>query len=118
MPDQSLLSEKGKILFTSVEKLFKGDHSCLSLDFHADDVQPGHTYFMVKDNENQNEDEILAIKFAYQVYPLLREYYKDGVLVQNENDIKITINGKEEIQINLPEEPDDIVEKVKRAISY
>lgn len=118
LPDQSLLSEKGKILFTSVEKLFKGDHSCLSLDFHADDVQPGHTYFMVKDNENQNEDEILAIKFAYQVYPLLREYYKDGVLVQNENDIKITINGKEEIQINLPEEPDDIVEKVKRAISY
>ncbi len=28
-----------------------------------------------------SEGDDLARKFAYQVYPLLREYFKDGILV-------------------------------------
>lgn len=35
------------------------------------------------------------MQFAYQVYPLLREYYKDGILIP-ENNGKIEININEE----------------------
>jgi hypothetical protein len=50
----------------------------IAAEFHRDDVQAGHTYFLGKHQEVQ-------IKFAYQVYPLLREYYKDGVFVPDDS---------------------------------
>jgi hypothetical protein len=31
----------------------------------------------------------LARKFAYQVYPLLREYYKDGILIMHDEEVSL-----------------------------
>jgi 5-methylcytosine-specific restriction endonuclease McrBC GTP-binding regulatory subunit McrB len=60
-------------LFDEVAALFQGT-GALAKDFFADDVQPGHTYFLV-----ENIDQLLD-NFVYQVLPLLHEYVKDGVL--------------------------------------
>jgi hypothetical protein len=88
-------------LFEAVGKLFE-DGGCLAPDFYKDDVQVGHTYFMAKDCEE------LAMKFAYQVYPLLREYFKDGILVpKGGGKIEMTIRSKA-FRIDNPEKPDDI----------
>ena len=104
-PDVNHLSGKAAELFNCVSKLFQNDSSCLSPDFHADDVQPGHTYFMTK--ESEDPAEILPMKFAYQVYPLLREYYKDGVLVPggSSDGLKITLSKDLNIDIVNPIDP-------------
>ena len=94
--NQTGINEIAKALFIAVGKLFvkypetdQRDHAeTLAPDFHADDVQPGHTYFMAKSCQE------LINKFVYQVYPLLREYYKDGILVTS------NISNKE---VRLPE---------------
>jgi Cdc6-like AAA superfamily ATPase len=60
-------------LFDRVSALFddtgSGDRRFLAQEFHPDDVRVGHTYFLGHQRETR-------LKFAYQVYPLLREYYK------------------------------------------
>ena len=85
------LKEKALILFDSVAELFD---SHLSPDFFKDDVQVGHTYFMAESFEK------LAMKFAYQVYPLLLEYFKDGILVEITEGLNINIDNKS-LLINL-----------------
>ena len=92
-------------LFDRVAAIFSGDR--LSKEFHADDVQPGHTYFLAAD-----EDEIF-LKFAYQVVPLLREYAKDGILV---GDISLSLPSGESVLISgsgmTP--PEEILNMLKR----
>jgi hypothetical protein len=90
-PDRSVLTNQNSgsvpepdsqwaaTLFDAVEKLFATTSSSgggyLAPEFHRDEVQVGHTYFL-------GPQEKARIKFAYQVWPLLREYYKDGVLAR------------------------------------
>jgi hypothetical protein len=57
-------------------------------EFDPDDVCPGHTYFMAK-----NEMELWN-KFMFQIYPLLREYYKDGILKQMAKIVKLSTNAE------------------------
>jgi hypothetical protein len=102
------LGQKPSELFATVEKLFDPNKGCLSPDFHADDVQVGHTYFMAKDCEE------LAMKFAYQVYPLLREYYKDGILQDNGQGIKVELPNGIELDILEPVSANDIYVEIKK----
>lgn len=105
LPDASRLDNgKARELFNKVEELIKGD--ALSPDFHADDVQPGHTYFM-------GDTTKVAMNFAYQVYPLLREYYKDGVLVKKGDALAINLNGATSITIDPPMPCDEIKRMVE-----
>jgi 5-methylcytosine-specific restriction protein B len=60
--------------FEAVAALFTGNKALLSADYRAEDVQPGHSYFLAKGKENLNQ------RMKYQVGPLLREYVADGVL--------------------------------------
>lgn len=76
------LKNQAEQLFDKVAKIFKKDENCLSPDYTADEVQPGHTYFMAKDEEE------LGLKFCYQVWPLLQEYIRDGVLLCRQCDEK------------------------------
>lgn len=90
LPDPSIIKGKALTLFENVAKLFgvrinddssliKGEDGILSQDYYWEDVLPGHSYFIA---ENIDIDK-LAYKFAYQVWPLLMEYYKDGVFTEN-----------------------------------
>ena len=53
------INEKAALLFDRVAELFNPDN--------------GHTYFLV------SSDEQLYLRFKYQMLPILREYYKDGL---------------------------------------
>jgi 5-methylcytosine-specific restriction endonuclease McrBC GTP-binding regulatory subunit McrB len=94
-------------LYSCVEKLFKNDgqERALSPEFYPDDVQVGHTYFLAK-----SKDELIN-KFIYQVYPLLREYYKDGVLIKNNEELKIPDTG---ITIDPPMDTEKIKELIEK----
>ena len=60
-------------------KLESSDY--LATDFRPEDVWIGHSYF-IADNEEQ-----LKIKLKYEVQPILKEYLKDGILLDSAKDI-------------------------------
>ena len=57
-------------LFDAVKSFLKKNR----IDMDIDDLMVGHSYFLAKD-----EDE-LQMKWEYDILPLLREYYKDGII--------------------------------------
>ena len=69
--EQSAVNGKAVALFDRIAELF--DPSNLSPEYYRDDVQVGHTYFLV------SSEEQLFLRFRYQILPILREYYKDGM---------------------------------------
>lgn len=69
--EQNRINEKALRLFNKVSKLFESDN--LNSEYFKEDVQIGHTYFLV------NSEEQLYLRFKYQILPILREYYKDGM---------------------------------------
>lgn len=70
----SQTKQKALDKFRMVQGLFVGQNNCLTGDYQATDVQPGHSYFLA-----QNIGE-LGMNIKYQVGPLLKEYIADGVL--------------------------------------
>ena len=46
------------------------------VDMDIEDLMVGHSYFMCK------EGELLSLKWEYEIYPLLNEYYKDGICMK------------------------------------
>lgn len=100
----------GKKLFREIAKLFKAENGgrakTLSPEFHADDVQPGHTYFIARSSKESEVIDELVNKFAYQVYPLLREYFKDGILINSPK-----LFG--ELGLDTPRPPQDVLKIVK-----
>ena len=88
--EQDAPKEKALRLFDAVSTLFgKKDNDesndknetngngYMDPEFYAEDVQIGHTYFLAK------SDAELKHKFIYQVIPVLKEYIKDGILINN-----------------------------------
>lgn len=74
-PNESIIENlKAKSLFKNVDSLFK-EH--LSPDFQKDDVMIGHSYFLAQD------DNKLKIKLDYEIKPILKEYLKDGILLES-----------------------------------
>ncbi len=115
------IREVALTLFDAVEKLFNKkedskEQGCLSPDYHKEDVQPGHSYFLVKSDDKDKQIEELAYKFTYQVWPLLKEYCKDGVLLcENENCKieEIKINNKP-LKLRDEVEPEKLVSAIKK----
>lgn len=75
--NRQAINYKALLLFDKISILFDGEN--LNSEYYKEDVQIGHTYFLV-DNEEQ-----LFMRFKYQLIPILREYYKDGMF-QFESD--------------------------------
>ena len=79
LPDENVIQNPiAKTLFNEIKKLFGNDF--ISPDFKAKDVMIGHSYFLVK-----NEDE-LRIKLEFEIKPILREYFKDGIFLETANE--------------------------------
>lgn len=68
------LKDKATKLFDAVGALFS--NGSLAADFKAKDVQLGHSYFLA------DTEKDLELKLKYEIKPLLREYVKDGVLLE------------------------------------
>lgn len=87
LPDDApITNEKAKEFFYKVAALFvttkddkKVNSKFLASDFDYKDVQIGHSYFIL---ENDEEKE-LKLKMQYEVLPILREYVKDGLLQES-----------------------------------
>ena len=70
--NQISLNTKAIKLYEKVESIF--DDEYLSPEYRREDVQIGHTYFLV------DSEEKLKFRFEYQIIPILKEYYKDGII--------------------------------------
>ena len=92
-----IVSKFGKELFEKIKEIFEGEN--LAPDFYPEDVMIGHSYFMETETEKERRAEKLAIKFVYEVLPLLREYYKDGILKKTKINV---MEGNDPIEINKP----------------
>ncbi len=68
---QIAINKKAAALFDSISELFSPD--ILNNEYYKDDVQIGHTYFLV------SSEEQLYLRFRYQIIPILKEYCKDGM---------------------------------------
>jgi len=95
------LTDKGKELFYQVALLFckefkdniknlePSEH--LAPDFNPTDVMPGHSYFLIQERERVElqlpDEEILKLKLDYEIKPILREYRKDGILLESANEL-------------------------------
>ncbi|NUG65894.1 AAA family ATPase [Acinetobacter bereziniae] len=76
LPDESIINNlKAKQLFNDVKLIFGNDY--LSPDFKPNDVMIGHSYFLTKD---ENE---LKVKLDFEIKPILKEYLKDGILLES-----------------------------------
>ena len=81
------LTDNDKIWFNTngyekVERLFNRNN--VSNEFDVKDVQLGHSYFIVKKKDAPDahrRDELFKLKMDYEIKPILREYFKDGVLI-------------------------------------
>lgn len=70
--------------FAAVARMFTKDF--VSSDFDAKDVQIGHSYFIAEKKDATTEairDTMFQMKMDYEVKPILREYLKDGILLQD-----------------------------------
>lgn len=68
--------------FLRTSSLFNDDN--VSKEFEIDAVRIGHSYFIVKKsdaNEDARKDELFKMKMQYEVKPILLEYERDGILI-------------------------------------
>lgn len=79
------LNTQASSLFFNVEKIFEEDY--LSPEYRKEDVQIGHTYFLV-----DSKDKLMK-RFEYQIIPILKEYYKDGIISFDISDATDGFNG-------------------------
>ena len=88
LPDRNVVESNSVAeapdLFDSVAKLFVSDQAnwtpateTLSSEFQPKDVMPGHSYFLAENIEQ------LKLKLDYEIKPLLREYLRDGILLES-----------------------------------
>lgn len=75
------LMKKELLLFTSVSDLIKDN---LNPDFDLNDIMVGHSYFLAK------SDDDFELNLEYKIRPLLKEYLRDGIIVDN-GEIKASI---------------------------
>ena len=101
--EQRTLNDQACKLFASVKKIFDEDY--LSPEYRKEDVQIGHTYFLV-----DSKDKLMK-RFEYQIIPILKEYYKDGIIsfdvsyaTEGFNGLLNCIAGK----INMTSQREDI----------
>jgi len=90
LPNAEVITHsKAKELFNQVAALFvqegengKENSEYLAPDFRYQDVQLGHSYFILENGT----DEELKMRLEYEILPILSEYLKDGVLLESAAD--------------------------------
>ncbi len=74
--DEVIANVKSKNVFNNVRNIVKDN---ISPEFNIDDIQIGHSYFLV-------EGKDLYYKTKYEIIPLLKEYINDGILLPSAED--------------------------------
>lgn len=74
---ESNSSKKALILFNSVQKFIENNKET---EFDIADLRIGHSYFLVDKKDTGDE---LEQRWKYEILPLLRDYYKDGIITKD-----------------------------------
>lgn len=70
-------SKKALDLFNAVQTFINNNRES---ELDIADLQIGHSYFLVNKNDKGEE---LEQRWKYEILPLLREYYKDGIILKD-----------------------------------
>ena len=90
LPDENVIeNDDAKAVFLCVNEFIK---TSINTQYRANDFLIGHTYFLLPENleennsegdnskEDNSEKELIEYRMEYQVLPILREYYIDGII--------------------------------------
>lgn len=63
----------------------------LSEEYQLDDIMIGHSYFIFNDEEAYSDTDLarkyMNLSLQYNIIPLLEEYYKDGILIDKDEEV-------------------------------
>lgn len=63
----------------------------LSEEYQLDDIMIGHSYFIFNDEEVYSDTDLahkyMNLSLQYNIIPLLEEYYKDGILIDKDEEV-------------------------------
>lgn len=104
LPSKNPIKDFAQPLFKSVSELFVKEFDqidwsnpkplrsdFIASDFRPEDVWIGHSYFMTKKDEVEGMKE-LQLKLEYEILPILKEYLKDGILLDSATEIIKKLN--------------------------
>lgn len=99
LPTIEPIREAGREFFKEVAALFIEDineldnmqtaklkpSQYMATDFKPEEVMIGHSYFITKENDENGltEEQQIKMKIKYEVLPILKEYMKDGILIES-----------------------------------
>lgn len=106
LPTNEPIGEAGLEAFKKVSSLFIKNYDTLdwsnpkleaseylATDFRPEDIWLGHSYFITKEDiskaNGMTEEELLKMKLKFEIVPILKEYVKDGILLESEKVKKI-----------------------------
>lgn len=130
--EKVILNEKARALFKDIKSFIENDKNH-PRDMDIDDLMVGHSYFMVDQDVPLPPEEQLKLKIQYEVIPLLKEYFNDGLLTCSQADLdnhikswkELKVYGRSETQAPAPTEnpatvaaeatPADVEEEVEGA---
>ena len=106
---------KAKKVFLGVNEFIK---TSINTQYRANDFLIGHTYFLLPEKLEENNTEngnskeeklknLIKYRMEYQVLPILREYYIDGIIGLSNNDyLNKYLAGKVELSDEVNDEKD------------
>lgn len=94
LPDENVIeNDDAKAVFLGVKEFIK---TSINTQYRANDFLIGHTYFLLPEKQEENNSEgdkskkdnseddkpenLIKYRMKYQVLPILREYYIDGII--------------------------------------
>lgn len=117
---------KAKKVFLGVNEFIK---TSINTQYRANDFLIGHTYFLLPEKLEENNTEngnskeeklknLIKYRMEYQVLPILREYYIDGIIrLSNDKNLRETLNKYLTGEVELSDEVKDEKEKVDKIIN-
>lgn len=123
LPNADAIENDAKKVFLGVNEFIK---TSINTQYRANDFLIGHTYFLLPENleennsegdnskEDNSEKELIEYRMEYQVLPILREYYIDGIIrLSNDDFLNKYLTG----EVELSDEVNDEKEKVDKIIN-
>lgn len=78
LPNEKVIeNDYAKNVFLGVKEFIK---TSINNQYRANDFLIGHTYFLLPEKKKINPENLIKYRMEYQVLPILREYYIDGII--------------------------------------